>query len=250
MEKLPTHLKAENLEATLERWLLPEVGSSHVVGLAEKVPETEDKVQVVEEEIVAEKVTLSELEEIREGAYEEGFALGKQDGYQFGLNEGQQKGHAEGLAKGESEVQARIGQLISAIDDLALPLDQKHSDLARWITALSIKVAESVIQREVSTDSGVVNASLSQALSELPEASTNVIIRLNPEDAANVSEAMRLQRSQWQVVEDAAIAQGGCLIESDNTRIDNSLEYQIEQVSNAFTSHLTVLLANERSDES
>lgn len=251
MEKIPTHLKAENFEATLERWLLPEVGSSHVVGLEQKPSQTEESVQVVEEEIVAEKVTLSELEAIRESAYEEGFAQGKQDGYAFGLNEGQQKGFNEGVDKGQTEVRAQIERLVSVLDDLSSPLNQKHSELANWITELSLKVAETVLAQEVNTDRQLISQSLSEVVSQLPESASGIEIRLNPIDAEVASEwLLQSNLKDCQVVADESVTAGGCLVNSDNTRIDNSLEYRLEKVAEDLKSHLSAALNGIDSDES
>jgi flagellar assembly protein FliH len=100
-EKLPIRFESSDVIKPVESWLLPEVNSRHVVGFHTKPVEPKvDTITVVDEEIVAEKVTLSELEAIREQAYEEGKEAGRSAGYEVGFQEGDQRGFSEALQKG------------------------------------------------------------------------------------------------------------------------------------------------------
>lgn len=74
VDKSVIRIRAEDAQAAA-LWTLPVVKSAHVVGLQEKTEVFEPV--TIEDEIVAEKVTLSELEKIREDAYQEGLAQGR-----------------------------------------------------------------------------------------------------------------------------------------------------------------------------
>ena len=107
-----------------ESWSLPSMGGPTSVGLQQKDPV---QVQVVEEEIAAEKITVSELESIRETArleglvagLEEGRAEGHIKGKEAGVLEGKEQGYQEGFAQGEGEVkrlQAMLQQMVSELE--------------------------------------------------------------------------------------------------------------------------------------
>jgi flagellar assembly protein FliH len=229
-EKVPVRIKAADIASTAQSWLLPEVGSSHVIGIHAKNSEPEPDVIVQEEEIVAEKVTLAELESIRESAFEEGFESGKQEGYEFGQKEGEARGYQVGLERGEQEVKTLTEKLTSMLSSLEAPLWKRNDECAEWVATLAISIAESVLRTEVVSQKEVILASVKASLSELPDPEAEVRIRIHPDDQPAVASLTDLPDSRIRFVADSSVTLGGCFVESQNTRVDDSIERRFSDI--------------------
>ncbi len=231
-DKVPVRIKASEVLQPVGLWNLPEVGSSHVIGIQSKKNEALiEEVSVVEDEIVAEKVTLAELESIREGAYEEGFSEGKKAGYEFGLKEGQDKGHKEGVDKGNAEVTAKLQSLESLILSLEAPLASQHNLLAELVTQLSIQIAEAVIGHHAAESKDTVLASVRGALEMLPKDSKACTVSVNPADLDAVKGLLEDHADRWQVKPNKEVTAGGCLISAGESLIENTIETRLASVT-------------------
>ncbi len=243
-EKVPVRIKAADITSATQSWLLPEVGSSHVIGIHAKKGEPEPDVIVQEEEIVAEKVTLAELESIRESAFEEGFESGKQEGYEFGQKEGEARGYQAGLERGEQEVKVLTEKLSSMLASLESPLWKRNEACAEWVSTLAINIAESVLRTEAVYQKEVILASVKASLSQLPDPEAEIRVRIHPDDQLAVASLSELPDSRIRFVIDPSVTLGGCFVESQNTRIDDSIERRfsdvVAKVNQRLAEHLSV----------
>jgi flagellar assembly protein FliH len=230
-EKLPVRFESSDLLQSVENWLLPEVNSRHVVGFHTKPVEPKvDAVTVVDEEIVAEKVTLAELEDIRERACEEGREAGRAAGYEAGFSEGDQRGFSEAVQRGQAVVDEQLQKVASLIASLDLPLQNQHDQIAELVTELSLHVASVVTQQQASDYKDIVRSSVSEAVELLPKQSGELVIRVNPDDIEAVT-LMADQQPRWRVVADEQLAVGGCLVSTDDSVIDYCIESRFSDVS-------------------
>ena len=230
-EKLPVRFESSDLLKSVENWLLPEVNSRHVVGFHTKPVEPKvDTVTVVDEEIVAEKVTLTELEEIRERAYEEGREAGRTAGYDAGFSEGDQRGFSEALQRGQAVVDEQLQKVALLIASLDLPLQNQHDQIAELVTELSLHVASVITKQQASDYKDIVRSSVSEAIQLLPKQSGELVIRVHPGDIEAVT-LMADQQPRWRVVADEQLAVGGCLISTDDSVIDYCIESRFSDVS-------------------
>lgn len=229
-ESMPVRIRADELKEPLKHWLLPEVGSSHTVGLHAKEKPRPADVSVVEEEIVAEKVTLAELEQIRETAHQEGFEAGKAEGYDFGRSEGAEKGYAEGLEKAQAEIDQQLEKLDALLQAFDKPLYQQHDELVSWVTELAIQIAETVMREQVSVSSDVLTSSLQACLDQLPDASGALKVLLHPDDVQWAEPLLSAQPRAWSIVEDAGVMQGGCRVLADQSVANDLLDQRFSTV--------------------
>ncbi|MFQ5488397.1 MAG: flagellar assembly protein FliH [Gammaproteobacteria bacterium] len=191
-----------------ERWQQPEVGS----GSARPA---------------APMVTAGQLEKIQQQAYEEGLALGKR----------------EGLAQGRALAQEQVQRLEGICNTLGRPLQEMDEQVVNELTELAIAVARQIIRRELKTDPGHVMAAVQKSLAELPVASHNIRLYLNPEDVALVRESLAAGKDgNWQLLEDPGIGRGGCRVVTDASRIDATIEKRLAAIA-------TELLGGERNDD-
>ncbi|WP_293264116.1 FliH/SctL family protein [Neptunomonas sp.] len=229
--KLPVRFESSDLDQPIESWLLPEVAGGHVVGfLTKPVAPKEDPITVVDEEIVAEKVTLSELEDIRERAFDEGHESGKVAGHELGFQEGDRRGFEEGLERGKSIIDERVKSLEALINALDLPLQKQHDQIAELVTELSLHVARTITKHQATDYKDIVRTSVSEAVELLPKQSGELVIKVNPSDVEAVV-LMAEHQPRWRVVADEQLIPGGCVVSTDDSVIDYCMESRFSDVS-------------------
>jgi len=185
-----------------ERWELPRVG-----GAAAGDPVAHGG-----------HLTATRMEQIQQQAYEEGFALGQR----------------EGLEKGAALAREKADRLEGILNLLSRPLHQLDDGVVEEITTLALSIARHVIRRELKTDPGQIVAVVQRAAAILPVASRNVRLFVNPADAETLREnlaALQGEESGWKILEDPALARGGCRLETDNSRVDASVERQFAAIA-------------------
>lgn len=193
------------------RWQLPEVGTG-LAGAAH-----------------GNYLTATRLEEIQQQAYEEGFGLGRR----------------EGLEKGAALVKEKAERIEAILNLLSRPLHQLDDEVVKEVVSLALSVARQVIRRELKADPGQVIAVVQRAAAILPVASRNIRLFVNPIDAVTLREnlpALQGEQSAWQIMEDPGLARGGCRIETENSRIDASIERQFAAIA-------VELLGGEREED-
>lgn len=166
-------------------------------------------------------VTAQRIEEIQRQAYDEGFALGRQ----------------EALA-------ATRTPLLALLATLAEPLAEMDEAVMREVALLVQSVARQLIRRELKTDPGEIVGVVREAMGLLPATVRNVRLHLHPEDAQLVRAALSINEGDhhWRVVDDPAQTRGGCQVLTDTSRIDASLETRLAAA-------IAKMLGGEREDD-
>jgi len=227
--------------SALESWALPDVAGEHVMAFARK---ESGQVEVVEEEQVAEKLTLAELEEIRESARREGFDEGYKDGLEKGLGDGhakgvadgQKEGHDAGFASGQAEVQRLQAQLAELLNQQHDPVRNQAENLENHLLDMVVSLSRAVVGDTAQIDKGVVRQAVQEVLSKIPRPHTELKIMVHPDDMEVVAEMARVSHESWQIVGDESIAQGGCRLHGVDSFADNTLPHRFEQVVEQFQS--------------
>lgn len=188
--------------------------------------------------------TLEEIEAIQREAQDEGFAAGYQEGrkegrdqgfkkgQQEGVDAGYRKGFEEGIAAGQQEITARVAKLEQIIGLLATPLHDLDTAVEEELAYLATAIARQLVRRELKSAPGEIVAVVREAVGLLPIATQGVRVHLHPEDAKFVRESLSLQEeaSSWRIVEDPTLTRGGCVINTDQSRIDATLEKRLGAV--------------------
>lgn len=189
--------------------------------------------------------TLEEIEQIHTQAHEEGFAAGYQEGrregreqgykkgQQEGHAEGHQHGYAEGLTAGHEEVLVRMQSLDEIMTYLHHPLERLDAAVEEELAWLATEIARQLVRRELHTAPGEVVAVVREAVRLLPVATTNPEVHLHPEDARLIREVLALGEGNeptWHIVEDQSISRGGCVVSTDLSRIDATVEKRLGAV--------------------
>lgn len=201
--------------------------------------------------------TLDEIEQIQREAHEEGFAAGYQEGrregreqgykkgQQEGHAEGYQRGYAEGLATGRDEVALRVQKLDQILSYMHRPLENLDVTIEEELTWLATEIARQLVRRELRTSPGEIVAVVREAVALLPAGSTGVQVQLHPDDARLIREVLSLGRDDepvWRIVEDQTLTRGGCVVNTDLSRIDATIEKRLGAV-------IATVLGDERENQ-
>lgn len=176
--------------------------------------------------------TVKELESIQQQAYDEGLALGKNE-----------------IEKRKRELDKQLESLRSIIILLTEPLKELDDDIVNQLAHLSMTVAKQVVRRELHTDEGEIVGIVREAMSALPASTRKINLNINPEDAELVRNAFSLGQEdesdelRWKIIEDPMLTRGGCMVSSENSRIDATVEGRLNRIIN------TLLGGERESDE-
>ena len=222
-----------------ERWELPLLDQQG----NEVAPEPSRRSR--EEERDVKPLTAADIEAIRQSAWEEGLTEGREQGHQEGLQEGRKKGEKEGYetgyAKGEAQgekvageqtrkdVTAKLDRLEALMAELLKPIERHQDELESALVNLATVVARAVIFRELSLDSSQIRQVITEALAQLPPTEENVKIRINPGDAAWVTEVAERLDATVSITEDPAIMAGGCKVETRHSLVDYTVEKRFQK---------------------
>ncbi len=154
------------------------------------------------------------------------------EGYDTGYAKGYDEGKSIALAKGEEEQRELGTQLLSLMEMVGRPLDKLDERVVLELVDLAIAIAKQIIRRELRTSPGEVVAVVREALGHLPMAARERKMHLHPEDIPLVRNALSLAESEhgWLLQADPLVTRGGCLIETESSYIDASVESRIAAV--------------------
>ncbi|MEW5681742.1 MAG: flagellar assembly protein FliH [Pseudomonadota bacterium] len=232
----------------LQQWQVPDLTaeqrvSSRTNALNKTQPIAKAAPTMADEDLVVKPLTAEDIEQIRQAAYDEGFAEGKDDGFSKGYAEGREQGQNDGLAQGlaegkkqglaagEEELQQRLSQLSGMLDQLQQPLAAVDEQVKQQLLQLSLAMAQAVIAVEVQTNEQVILKALHEAVAALPLNAGALAIKLHPADMAIIERhysAEQLAQRQWQLQAEPTVAQGGCLVETANSSVDRSLAQRLQ----------------------
>lgn len=157
---------------------------------------------------------------------------------------GYAQGERAGMEAGAQRAEAMLRRLASTIDELAELRRTIVRQTERQMVELALSVARRVVLREVTLDPEIVAAMAHVALDRLGHDSP-ATVRLNPDDYASVmsSRGEGWAGSHVTVVPDAAVARGGCLVESDFGLVDGSIDAQLQELGRSLLGEQDALVA-------
>lgn len=242
----------------LEEWAAPdvtEVKKKEFAGKTNFMGMPVDKLysQIIEESQVEEEeikpLTAEEIEQIRQDAYNEGFAQGKEEGFAKGEEEGLQQGHEKGLEQGHQEGyqaglaagQEEVNNLISRWNDLTYqlyhPLEKVDRVVEKQLLNLAVSLAESVIRQESKYNSKVLLEVLHEAAASLPFNTEYAEIHMHPEDIEllkQVYDEEALVEQKWIIKEEPGYQLGDVVVMTPNSLIDRTVKQRMRQTIDKF----------------
>jgi len=150
-----------------------------------------------------------------------------------------QQAQADGMKEGKRQAEAALSTVSEALAQALLATGSLRARLMHEseedLLKLSLVIARSVMQRELSLDSAVLTGMV-QAAVELATEGGEVVVRLNPGDYALVAsrpEFAQVSGERRRVVlkEDPGVPSAGCLVETVRGNIDAGLDAQLNEIS-------------------
>ena len=137
---------------------------------------------------------------------------------------------------GDDEQVERVRRLVQAmLSGFARQRRELLADLQPYVVRISVEIARRILRRELRTDPGMITRIAESALEQVG-AAANVRVRVHPLDAQVLEQSMMEivsapdEAAAIEVVPDAAIEQGGCVVESARGIVDARLRTQFEEM--------------------
>jgi len=185
----------------VQSWVIPNVGESEDLSSSSVL-------------------TAKQVEELQQQAYDEAY------------REGLEKGRQEGFANVLEKVQLQLNEFDGLLNSLEKPFEQLDSQVDQELTSLVIALVKQMVRREIKTEPGQIMAVIRDAIESLPVATSQLQLRLHPEDATLVEEFYKLSEKDhsWDIIEDPLITRGGCKVITTVTQVDATLETRLNQL--------------------
>lgn len=148
----------------------------------------------------------------------------QQEGFQQGHELGLEQGTQEGLMAWAAALEHLGAVTQEFIDQREELLSSHEPDLVR----LAMLIAGKILGREV-RDAVVVRTLVRSAMNHL-EGQAVIRVRLNPADVGRLSNPLAAG-PRYEIVSDAAVGLGGCIVETQTGRVDASFATQFEELA-------------------
>lgn len=154
-------------------------------------------------------------------------------------NDAYEKGLVEARARVNEEMSSAVADLRDKLSHTLSELESLYTLIAtraeRDLVKLALEIARKVVHREVNSDPDIVLTMTRVALERLhPRAVAKVL--LHPEDFAyvNANRHKLSNSSALELIADASVDRGGCIIQSEHGDIDARIEQQFAGIERGF----------------
>jgi flagellar assembly protein FliH len=133
-------------------------------------------------------------------------------------HEGREAGYAAGLAAAQAE-RAQLASLLAKLGSAAGDHEQRLCD---EVLDLSLVLARQLVGEALAVRREFILPIVSAALKQLPQSTQRIELVLNPGDVELVRNFLGNGEfaNRCQILPDASIAPGGCLVETEQSEID------------------------------
>ncbi|ABV37668.1 flagellar assembly protein FliH [Shewanella sediminis HAW-EB3] len=196
--------------------------------------------------------TLSEIEDIRKQAEQDGFTEGKDEGYQAGIEsgrlEGMKQGHSEGFEQGREQgyqdgveqAKVLINRFESLLSQFEKPMQLLDNEIEHELVQLTMKLSKAVVGHELKTHPEHILSALRLGVDSLPIKEQGINIRLHPDDYQLVQDLYsvnQLEKNRWELEADPSLSPGDCVINSQRSSVDMRLDTRINSVLDELEGH-------------
>lgn len=176
-----------------------------------------------------------DAQNVAHGAEEAGWQRGEKAGYEKGLAEGRQTGHDEAMAQSAEQLAALHKAWSDALAAWQAQRRQMILDANQSLMELAVTLARKIIHRVPQVDPRAVADQVAAAVDHVARPS-RITVRINPQDRPVIQNALpgiidqAIQVTGADIVDDANIQPGGCVITYGRGRIDATLDKQLDRL--------------------
>jgi flagellar assembly protein FliH len=207
----------KELQTAFQRWEMPSFGDIRPAHL-EKVAQQE-------------KISLAEINAIKEQAKTEAYTDAYKDAYATG--------YQEGLQAGQADMQAQTLQVTEALTVLKKSFEAQliaaQDSIGKDLIELAIELAGAMTKHRFEHHAESIVEIVKEAIMALPSIQQPAQLFLHPDDLGLINMAMgdSLARDGWRIVSDYHLTRGGCRIETAHNLLDASFETRWSRLSGA-----------------
>lgn len=150
-------------------------------------------------------------------------------------SQGVEDARAAALKDEDKNISNAISQYAISIQKLqssAKEFDNALEEIKKDLISAALDISKEVIKVELGENSAKVAASLAQELIKDLQASSNIILKVNPKDHGAISQVVG-SLSHVEVLSDGAVSLGGVIAISDAGNIDAQISKRFERVKRA-----------------
>lgn len=158
------------------------------------------------------------LQAVREQAWAEGHARGREQGEQD-----TRAAMTEPLQQALNANALRMGELLHGMADQLLASEQK---ISRQLLELACDIARQVVRQELRVNTRQLRTVIGEALEMIVDDGLPSTVRMHPDDLALMKDALieTLGENAPEFVADVTITPGGCLIHTPSMAVDATVE--------------------------
>lgn len=189
-------------------------------------------------EKLKQRYTAQWQKELRKEIYEELHSKAHEEGYQ--------QGYQEGRDESLKETQNLQQQLRDFMQCFEAPIELINEEVEEQLELLAVTLAQQLVRREIKSNPGEIVGLIRESIKLLPASSRKIKINIHPDDAALVNEALSIEEDddlKWVFIEDPMLTRGGCIIKSEQSVINVTLEHRLASLAGS------VLSGNRSLDE-
>ena len=141
------------------------------------------------------------------------------------LDDAKTAGHAQGYADGMAQAAGHVAALERLLSSLGENAARHEQQLADEVLDLSLLFARQLVGQAVNARRELVLPIVASALSQLPQATRQIELRLDPADVALVRSVIPADHPgpPLSIVPDAKVGAGGCVVETDQASVDATI---------------------------
>lgn len=177
----------------------------------------------------------SQVESIRKQAHDRGFEQGQRQGLEKASELIEQRAKELADKAVRENLATTLPAMQSAVSALVVERDRWLTEWESTAVRLAAAIAHRLINRHLELDPNGSKEMLRNAL-QLAAGSPQIRLRLHPEDAVRLGEygadVVRAMAScgQAQVIPDASLSRGGCIIDTQHGTIDAQIETLLQRI--------------------
>jgi len=139
----------------------------------------------------------------------------------------------------EAGLKANVDDLVAAVNGLKKARDEVVQSSEAHLIDLSLSIAEKIVQKQIEMDPTVIKSVVEETFNKI-SGSDRITFKINPEDAAIFNdfqpyiESRLIGVDKIAIQQDGAIAQGGCIIETDLGFVDITIKEKLNIIAQTF----------------
>jgi len=172
-----------------------------------------------------------QAELIKKEAFEKAQKQGYENGYEEGFEVGKDEASLQATIEAEEALQPKVAAIESVLQAMNAPYKSLESSVYQSLVALSIGLAEKIIEKEISTDPERILKVIQDAIALLPDETVAIKLEVHPDDLQTVETYRENFSKDWQVQVSETLSVGDCRVRHDASLVENIWRQSFAQLA-------------------